>query len=72
MTEEEKKAYQEQMEEIKEELKKQGNTMEYIEKELEGLKLDSELKEMLKDCAQNEGSNTENYKKFFSSLEKKN
>jgi DNA invertase Pin-like site-specific DNA recombinase len=40
-----------QIEEIKEEIKKKGiNPVEYIEKELSGLKLNPDQKEILKDC----------------------
>jgi hypothetical protein len=50
---------------LKEDIKNSGvnNAMEYIEKELKGLKLDAEQKELLKKCVSEEGSGSnESYK----------
>jgi hypothetical protein len=51
-----------QIEEIKEEIKREGITdpTEYIEKQLKGLKLDPTQKQLLKDCVGDEGAYKEN------------
>lgn len=67
-----KQDIQNQIEEMKEEIKKQGiDPIEYIEKELAGLKLNSDQKKLLKDCINNE-SYQESFKELLTSLKASN
>lgn len=53
-----KEEIKQQIEEIKQDIQRQGITdpAAYIEKELAGLKLDEEQKQLLKDCVKDEKS----------------